>query len=385
MAIIGGLLSLVGRFAGQILNMTLGWATILLFGKVPQKRQFVLLILVFGSLAWVALVIGVLVPDVGSFLVAATPVSPFVDISLLRLAMLGAALTLPLVIGMAAVSVSEKEKRPTGMGLVIAVLRGYPFAAVLALLMVVLAAIAIIRKVRSMSKHWEDTHVPVIIKPGHYEEMLALLQSKLDESGLKTTPRDAGPFISGPPKLLDLVAGRALGSLVPDRLQLLVGDNLELLVYPSDLSISGTKLEVARARAAIVIQLAEAPAYMTTSAEAQKFEDQLESLGPGAASSRPDETVKHVRSLDPELVKLAVPFEEWETLFRMRLQMERDALTTTPTLKGTGGSNTRDRDPDERRGLSRLDLGIALGSAALLIADVALLIGARRNGEQKQS
>ena len=30
MAIIAGLMSIIGRFAGQILNMTLGWATILL-------------------------------------------------------------------------------------------------------------------------------------------------------------------------------------------------------------------------------------------------------------------------------------------------------------------------------------------------------------------
>src|SRR6188472_756692 len=167
MAIIAGLMSIIGRFAGQILNMTLGWATILLFGKVPQKKQFVLLILVFGSLVWVALVVGVLIPDVGSILIAATPVTPFVDISWLRLGMLGAALTLPLVIGMAAVSVAET--RPRGMALVVAILRGYPFAAVLALLMVVLAVVAAVRKVRSMSKHWEDAHVPVIVKPGEYE------------------------------------------------------------------------------------------------------------------------------------------------------------------------------------------------------------------------
>ena len=77
MAIIAGVMSIVGRFAGQVLNLTLGWATILLFGKVPQKKQFVLLILVFGSLVWVALVVGVLVPDVGSFLIALTPAPPF--------------------------------------------------------------------------------------------------------------------------------------------------------------------------------------------------------------------------------------------------------------------------------------------------------------------
>ena len=376
MAIITGLMSIIGRFAGQVLNMTLGWATILLFGKVPQKKQFILLILVFGSLVWVALVIGVLVPDVGSILIAATPVTPFVDISWLRLGMLGAALTLPLVIGMAAVSVAET--RPQGMQLVIAILRGYPFAAVLALLMVVLALVAIVRKVRSMSKKWEDAHVPVIVKPGEYETVLELLREKLDRSGLPTTPRDAGMLISGPPKLLDLIAGRALGTLIPDRMQLLVGEGLEVLVYPSDLAISGTRERVAWARSAIVTELAEAPAYMTTSAEAQKFEDSLERLGPGAARSRPAEMLQHIRSLDPKLAKLAVPYEEWETLYRMRLQLERDALASQEPV----GAGVAEPAPSKRGGPSRLDLGIALGSAALLIADLALLIGARRNGDQ---
>ena len=381
MAIIAGLMSIIGRFAGQVLNMTLGWATILLFGKVPQKKQFVLLILVFGSLVWVALVIGVLIPDVGSILIAATPVTPFVDISWLRLGMLGAAFTLPLVIGMAAVSVAET--RPKGMALVIAVLRGYPFAAVLALLMVVLAMVAAVRKVRSMSKKWEDAHVPVIVKPGEYETVLALLHEKLEKSGLPTTPRDAGPLISGPPKLLDLVAGRALGTLVPDRLQLLVGDNIEVLVYPSDLAISGARERVAWARAAIVTELTEAPAYMTTSAEAQKLEDELEKLGPGAARQQPVQMLRHIHALDPKLAKLAVPYEEWETLYRMRLQLERDALSAIEppeeiVARTSSGSEAR------RGGPSKLDLGIALGSAALLIADLALLIGARRNGDQSK-
>ena len=101
-------------------------------------------------------------------------------------------------------------------------------------------------------------------------------------------PRRVTPvaLISGPPKLLDLIAGRALGDLIPDRLQLLVGENLEILVYPSDLAISGTRDRVAMARAAIVTELTEAPAYMTTSAEAQKFEDELEKLGPGRGARR---------------------------------------------------------------------------------------------------
>src|SRR4051812_5829039 len=99
MTLIGGLIGLVGRFAGQILNTTLGWATLLLFGKVPQSRQFLLLIIVFGSLVWVALVIGVLSPQVGSLLVASIPLSDQLNPEWIRLAMLIGAIVVPFLIG----------------------------------------------------------------------------------------------------------------------------------------------------------------------------------------------------------------------------------------------------------------------------------------------
>jgi hypothetical protein len=39
MAIVGSVFALLGRFAGRLLNSALGWATILLFGKVDGLRQ----------------------------------------------------------------------------------------------------------------------------------------------------------------------------------------------------------------------------------------------------------------------------------------------------------------------------------------------------------
>jgi hypothetical protein len=377
MAIVAGIIGMLGRFAGQLLNTTLGWATLLLFGKVPQKKQIILLIMVFGSLIWVALVIGVIFPNVGSLLIAAVPAKDIIGEQWVRLGMLVGALIVPLALGVAAVFVTEPKSRPRGLGIVVAVLRGYPFAAVLSLVLVLLAVVGTVRKVRSLMRRWEDAHVPVVVKPGKYEELFALIEERLDAAGLDLMPRDAGRLISGPPKLLDLIAGRALGDLVPDQLKLLVGKNIEILVYPSDLAISGTRAVVARARAAIVSELTEAPAYMTTSAEAQKFEDELERLGPGASKDRPEEMVQHVRSLDHRLATLAVPYEEWETLYRMRVQLERDALVAEGVTPVTTGSGTS-APGAEPRPASRLDLAIGLAGAALIAVDMVLLLGNRR-------
>ncbi len=383
MALVTGLVAVLGRFASQILNLTLGWATLLLFGKVPQHKQLVLLLIVFGSLAWVALLVGIVVPDVGTFLIALVPAPDFVEENWIRLAMVLGAVIVPLAIGAAAVFVTATENRPRGpIATAKAILRGYPFALVLSVILAVLVVVATYRKVRSIARRWEDAHVPMIVKPGRYEAVFGSLRAALSEAGLELAARDAGLLISGPPKLLDLVAGRALGDLVPDRLRLLAGPALEILVYPSDLAISGKRDEVARARAVITSQLAEAPAYLTTTAESQRFEDELERLGVGAAERRPEQVLRHVRALDARLALLAVPYEEWETLYRLRLQLERDALVA---LTGAGPLPGLEKAQplavekrEHRRNGSRLQLAGGLAGLALIAADLAVLLSDRR-------
>ena len=277
-AIIGSLIGLLGRFAGQILNTTLGWATLLLFGKVPQSRQMLLLVIVFGSLVWVALVIGVITPPVGTLLIASVPMSDKIGENNVRMGMLAGAIALPALIGFASAVVSQDQTRRGPAAMLSSAVRGYPFALVLTLMLGLLAAVGIGRKVRSLSRHWTDAHIPIIVKPGGYDAVLADVEDALDKVGLDVTTRDAGDLLSGPPKLLDKIAGRGLGDLVPDRLMLLVGENLEVLVYPSDLAISGTTDILARARAALASRVSNAPAYLTQSAEAQKVEDILDRI-----------------------------------------------------------------------------------------------------------
>src|SRR5215210_4443156 len=115
MAIIASLFALVGRFVGRVLTTTLGWASTLLFGRVPQSRQVWLAVLTFGSLAWVALVAGLLVPDVGTFLLAAVPLPDWVDETWVRLAMLAGAILLPAVLGAVTLLVSDPADRPKGV------------------------------------------------------------------------------------------------------------------------------------------------------------------------------------------------------------------------------------------------------------------------------
>jgi hypothetical protein len=342
-AIIGSVFAVVGRFAGKLLNAVLGWATVLLFGKVPDSKQWILLMIALGSIVWVILIVGVVIPQVATVTLAFVPIPSFVDQNWVRVGMFIGALVLPLAIGVAAVMVVRKEDRPKGAGLVVAIARGYPFAFVLSVTMVVLAGVALFRKIRSLSKRWTDAHVPVIVKPGGYDQVLEELEDVLDAAGLSLDRKPAPRILSLPPRILNRVAGRSLAHLVPDRLMLLASPSVEVLVYPSDVAISGKEDELARARAAIADRLTHAPAYLTMSEEAEKVEDRL---GAVAASDAPlAERLGKLKEIDSTLAALTVPFDEWETLYRERLQIERDILASAlgtesgpPGVPGASGT-----------------------------------------------
>jgi len=383
MALISGLFTLVGRFAGRIVNSSLGWATILLFGKVSGSRQTVLSLIALGSLVWVIVVIGVLVPSVATFLLVAFPLPPFIDQTWIRVAMLVAAVVIPILVGIASTWITEPTKRPAGAGLVAGVLRGYPFTLLLAITIGFLAVVALIRKLVSTAKRREDAHVAMIVKPGGYDAVLDDLSHTLERADLPVTAVPAPAVLSIPPKLLDKIAGPSLGALVPERLMLLRSPELDILVYPSDLAISGTKQAVARARAAMAARLTSSPAYLTTTAEAEKVEDEIRSIAPEAGTRAAERFAassgrSKLDEIDRKLAGLTIDFDEWETLYRERLQVERDLLAgERAATSGTASSN---QGPPSRTYLVLAIVGSALAALDVVVAVVNRLVPTRLRG-----
>jgi hypothetical protein len=197
----------------------------------------------------------------------------------------------------------------------------------------------------------------------------------LGAADIDVSRHDAGSILSQPPKLLDLIAGRGLGTLVPERLMLLAGRDLEILVYPSDVAISGSRDNVTRARATLASRVSYAPAYLTTSAEAQKIEDLLDQIRDRARRDAPDVTLGLLAEVDKKLESLDVAYEEWQVLYRLRLQLERDAR------KAADAGETEPADAAAREGglPSRARLAIGLGGTALVAVDIALQLAQLRD------
>jgi hypothetical protein len=371
MAIFGALFAAIGRVFGRVANMALGWASVLLFGRIPQDRQLLLTFITLGSIAWVAAVVGVLLPSVGTILLAAVPRPGFVPELWIRIAMLVIAIVLPLAIGAGTILLLDPGRRPSGRGLILQVLRGYPYAAVLAVILVFLAIVGLVRKARSLARRWEDAHVPVIVKPGAYERVTHALERALDAAGLDTTRERAPRPLEVPARLLAAVGGPGVKGLVPDHLVELKSAGLEVLVYPSDIAILGRKQEVARARAALTTRLTHTDAYLTTSREAQQVEDRLMAI-----AAQPSVTADDFVPIDETLGSLTIPADEWQTLYRERLQVENERrlpAVSRPGLPSTGDASARASaadggtyEPDP------LGWAAALASLALLAADVVL-------------
>ena len=404
MTFIAGIIGLIGRFAGKLLTTTLGWASSLLFGRVPGDRQIVLALITFGSVVWAVLVVGVVLPYVGAFLLAAVPAPGLISEGWLRLAMLIGALVVPAIVGAATRFVVEPARRPKGTAIVGQVLRGYPLSAALAATLVLLALVGIARFVHHLALRWSDAHVGIVVRPGGYARVVADLERALDDAELEVTARDAPAVLAVPGRLLGAVAGPAIRSLMPDRMVQLAGPGLEVGLYPSDIAISGDKLRVARARAAIASRLTGTAAWMTTSAEAQEIEARLERLSsadtpggePGGGDGRTPAAARtnaaaELAAVDAALATVEVSHEEWEVLYRQRLQVERDLLAgagagvsfpgADPAKVGAAAGVTGARGSGAAASAplpSWVSAVAAAGGIALVVLDIAFAIADRR-------
>jgi hypothetical protein len=330
MAIVQALLALIFRSAGKLLNMAFGWATVMLFGKVPQDRQKYLSVIAFGSVAWMVVVLGVIFPRVGAFLLALVPLPDWVEDHWVRLAMLVAAFVTPLIVGAVSLVMLEPERRPKDLvGKAKGVLKGYPYTLGVAITLIMMTVFAPIRKVRDLVRRWTSQHVAVIVEANDYLEVVGDLQQALARGGIETRREQASWMLRLPTKVLMFFAGGSIEKLVADQLTNLKADKVEVLLHPADMVISGRELDAAHARAIITEQLTFTKAYQTWNKEAQQLEDRLRAIWCELRASRDSaDPATHARlqAIERDLRAQMLPFEEWDVLYREKLMVERALL-----------------------------------------------------------
>ena len=378
MAIIGSLFALLGRFVGKALTTTLGWASVLLFGRVPQDRQIWLAVLTFGSLAWVVAVIGILFPDLGTVLLAAVPRPDWIPEDYVRLAMLAIAIILPAILGGVTLLLFEPEDRPKGAGLVTQVLRGYPLAPTLAITLVVLAVAGTVRKLNAVVHRREEAHISIVVRPGRYDPLVDTLEKTLQENELIDRRGKGSTVLVLPARILAAIAGRGIGRYVPDKLEVLEGKQLKVAIYPADLALTGTKDTVARARALVAREIPSHDAWFTTARESQEVEDRMAALEKADPATR----AAALPELDRKLLDLVIDQDTFEVLYRRRLQLAvPDKLDVHDAAEADAPSPKEAADiaapPPAGILGSRVSLGDAIGLGLAVLAALDLFFAAR--------
>ena len=321
----------VGRIAGDLLTSALAWASSLLFGRVPKSHEIYLILMMAASLLWIVTLVSLLIPRVAGLLLSTTP-HPALLNTWLVVGLALAVVLLPLAVGLCGYLVPTEGERPAGFAVVLELLRGYILAPLISGLLIFLAGVGLARKIRSLRHGWSDTHVPIVVKPGAYDQLVADLQHALASADIKLAANDAAWVLTLPARVLTIFAGENVRTLRPDRLIELTGRGMRIGVYPSDIAISGKARDRTRARAAMVSRLATTSAHLTMSAEAQRVEDQLAKLAGPNGDGRRAVPKSAFEAIDRRLTELPVSTDEWDTLYRMRLQIERDLLAR----KGSG-------------------------------------------------
>jgi hypothetical protein len=161
----------------------------------------------------------------------------------------------------------------------------------------------------------------LIVKPGGYEAVVADVEHALTMAGLRVTRRPASPWFEVPPKVLAAAGGLDRRSDLPRRLVGFTREGLNVLVYPSAVTLSGRSDLVAAGRSAVVRCLPFSEAYLTTTKEAEEAEDWLREL-----ARRPFVQASDFEPIDALLTARALPSDDWDMLFRLRFQVEHEVL-----------------------------------------------------------
>ncbi len=125
-------------------------------------------------------------------------------------------------------------------------------------------------------RRWTDAHIPIVAKPGRYEQLARDLDAAISDAGIDVTAR-AAPIGPRAPRtrVWRLSPAPTFAACSPTSSSASWESDVEVLIYPSDVAIAGTKLMVARVQAALASRLTTAQAWLTATAEGQRIEDRL--------------------------------------------------------------------------------------------------------------
>jgi hypothetical protein len=338
-AILQALISYLSKSAGKALNAIFGWAVIALFGQTSPKEQTLLSALVAAAAAWPLLALGAVVPKVALFAIAFVPLAKSVPSLWLRLVWIALALAVPVGVGLVVWKRAPPEQLPEAGWKKI--LRGFPITLALASAFLLMLVVAPILRIVTVARRLEVVRVPSVMERGVAGEVMAALCEELERHGIPLRPAEAPWHMIAPSKILLELGGAAFSSMASKRIEYRRGPAMEVAVLPNETILRGRPEAVARAHALTAEVFAARKVLQTFSGEAQELEKQIKRVwsvyreqpeahrGSAVLRARLDEIAR-------DLSHGNLPWDEWQVIYRLVLQLDRALRGDPPLLEKPG-------------------------------------------------
>jgi hypothetical protein len=310
-------------------SFALGWATALYFGQVPGRQGRILSVVSLIAAGWVIVVVGFALPIFGGALLEAVGViDENFDVEFVHYAGLVAAIVgVPPLIAAITVWGGFHEGRSFRTWLRL-VLMSYPASAMLGasvLQMVAFTPVLLIQRWRQKRKY---VQVSLVMREGTDDDDLAdALRDALASIGIDdvSVAEASGPKV-WPLRTVAFAAEHLLGAVVRGEPMRLAADGLEIYAYATNISIQGPKEDTYRVRAAVLRKLGFHDAYLTWNDEAQELEEAL-LVAHREADGDDGDLRRRLDEIQGRMDTASLNSEEWNVLYRRRLQVELAART----------------------------------------------------------
>jgi hypothetical protein len=326
MALLQALLAWLLHSLGRVVNSAVSWATLLLFGKVPDNRQTVLSVICLSSVLWLLAVVGFLFPRFGAFLFLLAPPQSVIGTHWISYSMLALAVLIPCVNGILSLWLDNRDNHNWKDKWIPAALSGWKLTLALSVTVWLMLIIAPINRLNDLFRKWRSEYIAVVIEPRDYVDVTNDLRAILESAGIKCTEQKPSLVMQAPVWLLVALAGGMLKQLVAEKLTKLVYEDGELEIRPSDLIVRGTRQRTNDVMALIIAEFGFGKAYLSWTKEANRLEDELRNTWLSVHDNKVpiSRALKMADASYEKLQKLHLRKEEWEILYRLWLKLKLD-------------------------------------------------------------
>jgi hypothetical protein len=305
-------------------SFALGWATALYFGQVPGRQGRILAVVSLLSLAWLVILVGFGIPILGGAVLEATGlIRQNFDVEPLHyLGLVAAILLMPPGVAASVVHGGFLDRRDVATWAHLVPV-SYPATFMLGLSvlqMVVFTPVLLFQRWRRKRKL---VQVPFIMRDDtDDEDLLEAVKTALNAAGIEDyrVEEATGPK-SWPMRTVAFPARHLLGAVVRGEPIRVVDGDIEVLAYATNIAINGPKERAYELRAAVEREVAFCNAYLTWNDEAQELEDELMAAD-GQANGDLDHLRLQLDGIQRRIDRASLNSEEWNVLYRLRLQVE---------------------------------------------------------------